>query len=311
MTDFSALPPLNIAAVPHASTAPPRSRPLMLDDVTRQRLRYVKVRGGPVRLDRFPDFLIAGPQRTGTTWLHAHLRFHPQIFLAEPKELFFFSRLKDPTDPRFRSNELEWYLQFFRDPPWRFALRTALALWNHRQLYRPRVRGEATATYAALDPDVIDEIVALNPEIKVVLMIRNPIERAWSHAKKDLVRNRGRKLAEVSEAEFEQFFASDYQRKCARYVENYDHWAPRLQPGNLFVGRFDDIAVTPTELLLEVMSFLGVGAHERYLDRRVREAVNPTGPSRIPERHRAFLETLLGPDIAALKQRFGLSWPRS
>ena len=47
-----------------------------------------------------PDFLIIGPQRTGTTWLHAHLRFHPQIFLSEPKELYFFSSLEQ-RDPSF------------------------------------------------------------------------------------------------------------------------------------------------------------------------------------------------------------------
>ena len=45
-----------------------------------------------------------------------------------------------------------------------------------------------------MDGDLIDEVVTLNPEIRVVLMVRDPVERAWSHAKKDLVRNRGRRF---------------------------------------------------------------------------------------------------------------------
>lgn len=271
-------------------------------------LRWVQVADpAAVRLERFPDFLIVGPQRTGTTWLHAHLRWHPQIFLSEPKELFYFSSLKEPK-PRFPSRDLTAYLRYFRDPPWRFAMRSALALWNFRELYRPRVRGEATASYAALDRDVIDEIAALRPDLRVILMVRDPIERAWSHAKKDLVRNRGRRFEDVAASEFVDFFASDYQRRCAQYVVNHDNWAAALRPGHLFVGLFDDIASRPAELLLDAMSFLGVRSERRYVSAEVAEPVNPTGTSRIPEEHRRFLEELLAPEVRALEERFGLAW---
>lgn len=281
----------------------------MLPEAIRQKLRWVEVSDpAAVRLERFPHFLIVGPQRTGTTWLHAHLRFHPQVFLSEPKELFYFSSLKVAERPRFPSRELAEYLRFFRDPPWRFALKTGICLWRHRQFYRPLVRGEATASYAALDADVIEEIALLRPDIKVVLMVRNPVERAWSHAKKDLVRNRGRRFEEVTAAEFVDFFTSDYQRRCARFVEQHDQWAARLRPGHLFVGRFDDIALRPHELLLEVMSFLGVRSDRRYLAADVAQPVNPTGASRVPAEHRRFLAELLAADLEQLRRRFGLSW---
>jgi hypothetical protein len=274
------------------------------------RLHYVKVSDAALSLDRFPDFLIAGPQRTGTTWLHANLRYHPEIFLSEPKELLFFSRLKTPDSPKFRSNDLAWYLQFFRDPAWRYALKTAITLWKYRQLYRPRVRGEATASYAALDPDIISEIATLNPDMKVIVMIRNPIERAWSHAKKDLVRNRKRRIEEVAESEFTAFFNDPYQRQCARYMENYDNWAAHLKDGHLLGAYFDEISTHPEALLLRVMSFLGVTSSTRYIDRAVREAVNPTAASEVPEHYRRFLADLLKDDIENLRRRFGLSWSK-
>jgi hypothetical protein len=272
-------------------------------------LNYVKLSDPEVNLDHFPDFLIVGPQRTGTTWLHAHLRYHPEIMLSEPKELFFFSSLKNPKSPRFRSNELAWYLRFFQEPLWRRLLRNLISLWKYREPYRPKVRGEATASYAALDRDVIEDITSLRPDIKVILMIRDPVERAWSHAKKDLVRNRRRKFEDVSPAEFEQFFSDPYQRRCARYAENIDNWSARLQPGHLLVCMFDDIGSRPQELLLEVMAFLGVKSDRRYLSSRVRTPINPTGASKVPERYRRFLERLLKDDIGALRERFGLSWP--
>jgi len=283
-------------------------RPKCVDESLLRQLRYVKVTAPGLPLDRFPDFLIVGPQRTGTTWLHANLRWHPEIFLAEPKELFFFSRLKTPQSPKFQSTDLGWYLRFFRDPLWRALLKNVVTLWKYRERYRPRVRGEATASYAALDRDVIGEIAALNPEIKAIVMIRNPIDRAWSHAKKDLARNRSRRLDDVPEREFTTFFTDAYQRRCARYVEQYDNWSAALQPHHLFAGRFDDIARRPEELLLEVMTFLGVTSDRRYIDPRGRTAVNPTESSRIPDRYRRFLEELLKDDLEALRQRFGLSW---
>jgi hypothetical protein len=280
----------------------------VVSDAIRQSLKYVKVSDPDISLQRFPDFLIVGPQRTGTTWLHAHLRYHPDIMLSEPKEIFFFSSLKAPDSPRFRSNELAHYLQFFREPLWHVALRHMISLCRYRELYRPKIRGEATASYAALDRDVITDISVLRPEIKVILMIRDPVERAWSHAKKDLVRNRRRRFEDVAPSEFEQFFTDPYQRQCAHVTQNIDNWAACLQAGHLLVALFDDIDAQPEALLLEVMSFLGVRSDRRYISREVRKRVNPTAKSAIPDRHRRLLEDLLRDDLAALRERFGLAW---
>jgi len=279
-----------------------------LTEETRAKLHWVKAPPGDVDLARFPDFLIIGPQRTGTTWLHANLRLHPEVMLSEPKELLFFNRLKQPTHEKFKSNELEWYLQFFREPVWRFVAKTGYCLRHYRRFYRPRVRGEASASYAALDTDVIDEIVALNPNVRAMLMIRNPVERAWSHAKKDLVRNRKRRFEDVSEDEFRAFFTDEYQVRCAQYVRNHDNWQQRLQPGHLFVGVFDDIATRPEEMLREAMQFLGIDSDQRFIGDLAREEVNPAGGSRIPEQYRVFLEELFADDMRALRDRFGLSW---
>lgn len=263
---------------------------------------------GNERLDRFPDFLIVGPQRTGTTWLHAHLRYHPEIMCSEPKELYYFSSLKVSDKPRFPSRRLEDYLRYFREPLWRVLFRQGMSLWRYRKLYRPKVRGEATASYAVIDEDVIAEIAAVKPDIKVVLMIRNPIDRAWSHAKKDLVRNRGRKFADVAPEEFERFFAHPYQVQCARYTENIDRWAAHLKPGHLLVALFDDVDTRPEELLLEVMTFLGVISDRRYIAAEVSEPVNPTGSNKIPERYRSLLANMFAGDLDRLKDRWGLSW---
>jgi hypothetical protein len=279
-----------------------------LSDEARRRLRWVEVPDEPVSLERFPDFLIVGPQRTGTTWIHENLRWHPQILWPEQKEIFFFSRLKEPGHPKFRSAQLTWYLELFRDRPAQRLLRHVQALRYFGRLYQPIVRGEATASYAAMDRDLVEEVVTLNPDVRAILMIRNPVERAWSHAKKDLVRNAGRKLADVDSSEFEAFFRDEYQRRCARYVANVDTWEACLAPGHLMVGKFEDVSVRPEALLTEVMEFLGVDSDARFLGPAVREAVNPTAGDGVPERYRRFLEELLADDIRVAERRFGVHW---
>lgn len=273
-----------------------------------RRLRWVQTSRGHIDLARFPDFLIIGPQRTGTTWLHVNLELHPQIYLAEQKEVYYFNNLAQ-TGPHFRSRELAWYLRQFRIPAISWLRRNWRCWRDYQEWYRPIVRGEATASYATLGEDIISEITALNPDIKAIMMIRDPIERAWSHANKDLARKRGRRLTELPDAEVQAFLRDPYQRLCARYVENYDRWLRYLKPGHLFAGFFDDIAARPAELLLEVMSFLGVRPELRYIGSLGETKINPTRPELIPDRHRDLLLELFSSEREAVERRFGRSWP--
>jgi len=268
-----------------------------------ERLRYCEIESERLTLDRFPDFLIVGPQRTGTTWLHQILRKHPEVFLTEPKEIFFFSRLKNQANPRFESARLDWYLEHFHDPFSRWAYKQARSFAHFRTFYRPRIRGEATASYAAMDRDLVEEIAVLNPDVKILLMVRDPVDRAWSHAKKDLARNRGRRASEIGEAEWHSFFRDPYQVQCARYEQNIATWRSCLPAANVFIGTFEEVESRPAELLQRVTRFLGVSDDARYVDPELlRSAVNPTGRSEVPENFRRFLEELLAREIDEWKR---------
>ena len=162
-------------------------KPQVLTSNLRAKLRFVRVVNSDANLRNFPDFLIVGPQRTGTTWLFHNLKSHPEIFLPKEKELYYFSTLGMPDHRRFRFPYLEDYLGVMADTPRSTFKRNYDSLRKVGRFYSPRIRGEATASYAALPEEVIREIATLNPEIKAILMIRDPLERAWSHARKDLL----------------------------------------------------------------------------------------------------------------------------
>ena len=144
----------------------------------------IPTRSGQPNLQRFPDFLILGPQRTGTTWLYFNLHMHPEILLHRMKETYFFSTLGKPDNPHFHYPCLEDYLDSYIEPLGERLKKHYICLRKSLAFYRPKILGEATASYALLPEEIIVEIVRLKPNIKGIIMLRDPVERAWSHAKK-------------------------------------------------------------------------------------------------------------------------------
>jgi hypothetical protein len=104
------------------------------------------------------DFLIAGTQKGGTTAIHSYLRAHPDLCLAEPKETHFFD-----TEEHFRGGHVDY-----------------AALHAYFQPRPGQLLGESTpiTMYWADAPRRAWEY---NPRMKVICVLRNPIERAFSH----------------------------------------------------------------------------------------------------------------------------------
>src|SRR3954471_3920267 len=130
------------------------------------------VRGGiPMPL---PEFLIAGVPKAGTTALHAALVGHPELFLSRVKEPKFF--LSDGPPPA-RGGPGD--VQTFQEHVWR---RT-----DYEALFAPAPpaprRGEATPFYL-YDLAAHDRIKSLVPDVRLIILLRDPVDRAhsnWTH----------------------------------------------------------------------------------------------------------------------------------
>ncbi len=288
----------------------------------------------------YPDFLIVGPQRTGTTWLVANLNQHPEIFLSYPKELYFFNRLLLAQNKysrhyyafdwdhlksrpqklirevgkilyfdfyktgRFNANELEWYLSFFSDDLFSRLYKHMKMLSLYGQTFSPKVRGEATASYAILEEDLIQEIISLNPDLKAILMVRDPVKRAWSHAKKDLIRNVDRTFQNTEDEEFQSFFLQENQIKNGSYIKNINKWSSLLKEDNLFVGFYEDIKSRPKDFLIDLFGFLGVDTDSKYVSVKAEKVINKTGKERMPEQYQEMLEQIYSKEKAELSRTF-------
>ena len=267
-------------------------KPETVTEEVKSQLHWIRVAGAGASLHHFPDFLIVGPQRTGTTWLFHNLRRHPEIFLPREKEFYYFSTLRMPDHRRFRFEYLEDYLEAMGDTPKSKLKKSYDSLRKSGRLYRPAVRGEATASYATLPSDVIREIALLNPEVKAILMVRDPIERSWSHARKDLTLD-GRMPREIDPDALSRLLAEDKRRGLALYRTLVANWREHLQPSHLFVGAFDSIASEPQRLLSAIHDFLGVATGPRFFGRHLHDRINPAPSGEIPPAAKQLFRDLL------------------
>ena len=277
----------------------------LLDPQTARSLQYVRVPPEGIDLEGFPDFLVVGPQRTGTTWLQKNLERHPEVFMASPKELFFFNLLDRPDFPLYQSSDLAWYLSHFRESEEEVARKQERSLSQYGMPYAPRVRGEATAGYAAMGPRLIREVAILNPGIKAILTVRDPVERAWSHAKLDLTTDKGGSISDVSDRQFEAFFKMRYQRRCGRYQEHISNWRQFLGRDALLVCLFEDLRDRPEEFLQRIFRFLGVRDDIRLNEGAVHRRENETRDIGVPPRYREMLDRILRNEIEEWRDLIG------
>ena len=115
------------------------------------------------RFRLLPDFLIIGTQKGGTTSLFSWLSRHPNVGRPTAKEVEYF-------DVHF-GNSVSWYRAHF--PARRERVR------SERAGAKPYLIGEATPSYL-LDPRVPGRVASVLPKVKLIALLRNPVDRAYS-----------------------------------------------------------------------------------------------------------------------------------
>ncbi len=102
-----------------------------------------------------PNFIIAGAAKSGSSTLYYYLQKHPEILMSKYKEPAYFTKY-------WNRKDLRWYENQFKH-------------WNGEKAI-----GEATVEYM-VDQHAPERIYKLVPHVKLIFIMRNPIDRAWSH----------------------------------------------------------------------------------------------------------------------------------
>jgi hypothetical protein len=180
-----------------------------------------------------PSFVIIGAMKGGTSSLYHYLRQHPEICMSSPKETDFF------IEARNYGKGLDWYRSLFADPA--------------------KVCGEASPNYTKrhMHPGVPRRLHRLVPDVKLIYILRDPIDRIVSHyLHKRLL---GRETRSLVEAVAVKSYRNNYVR-TSLYHFQLSAFLDHFPLERILIATTEELKERQAETLTSVFRFIGVDA---------------------------------------------------
>lgn len=235
-----------------------------------------------------PDFLCLGAQKSGTTTLHALLDRHHEVFLPHCKEVHFF-------DQNYNEGE-NWYRHHFENA-------------------EPSQQcGDITPFYL-FHPEVPERIHQLLPQAKLIVLLRDPVERTISqlfHARKrgferlppgEALAAENNRLASGSPISLQKH---SYVSR-SRYLEQLDRYEALYPTEQLLILRSEDLFQTPKRIWPALMNFLQIKEIPLPGPLPRANAGDGCAVSLDPE-IKAQLRSELADTVQGVRQRYGIHW---
>ncbi len=222
-----------------------------------------------------PDFIIIGAQKSGTTSLFHYLARHPQVKPSFTKEVHFFDGGKNPDVDTFAKGS-PWYRAHF-------PLNTGKS--------RGFTTGEASPLYI-LNPLAPQRISELVPEVKLIALLRNPVDRAISHYFHE--KRKGREqlpILEAFDAEEKRvqhvLRQGDYKHlnfihhtylKRGLYAEQLERYIKLFDRRQLLIIKSENFFNDPGRNLMQICQFVGIDYSFDFPDLSPRNTGNNKKP---------------------------------
>jgi hypothetical protein len=193
-------------------------------------------------MNRLPTFIIAGAQKSGTTTLHHYLKAHSSVYIPpHPQELHFFD-----IEENFEKG-VDWYQRHFMDAG---TEHVAVGQTSPLYIYEPRAASR---------------MAQLLPKVSLIFILRNPVDRAYSHYWHQLKKGRETRSFEDALAQepariaegFEQWRHFSYadRGRYARQLEEYLRYFPREQ---MLLLLTEDLSQAPAAVIDKCCDFLDI-----------------------------------------------------
>jgi hypothetical protein len=261
-----------------------------------------------------PDFLCIGAHKAGTTWLYQQLDSHPDFWMPPVKELHYFDQLSrvPRTPPRCRDERDLRFLERLKG----LSAEQGMNLDNYSRLFEPKaslLSGDISPNYSTLSDEVIRRVVRYFPNLKVIFLARDPVERVWSHL-----------CMEVHYRQIEPFDATDIgavnQNLLRRgmLLRSYPsaivaRWKRHVHSDRFRIYFFDDLQKSPSELRRSILHFLGADP-DKPSARLTPDYNSWAGMERLPltDQVRSHLARFFKKELKTCAARFGgpaRDWP--
>jgi Sulfotransferase family len=230
-----------------------------------------------------PSFLCVGMPKCGTSTLYEVLRHQSEIFVPPVKEIKFlasskiryrgspyqllFSRhwaarqdrlalmrvLKKVALNRGRPEDLVW--------SFRFGFSRRDLRWYYSLFSDDHISGDISPIYHILRREDIAGIASAMPDLKIIILLRSPVQQIWSHCRMVIV---GLEKQDGSDAFRRHIERLSHGRRT--YLSLVEDWSSHFA-GQIFVGYLEDMAADPARFFSEVFRFLGAEEAERAIAR--------------------------------------------
>jgi len=251
---------------------------------------------GPIR--SLPDFIIIGTARSGSTSLYYNICQHPCVLSAAYDELGYF-------DSNFHLG-LNWYRSLFP---------TLFSKWIVKQKKQFAITGEDTPFYI-WNPLVAKRILKILPKIKLIVLLRNPVDRAYSNyhlgiragsenlSFEDAIQIELKKLNEIND-EFEHnvekyTIPRSYIAK-GFYANQLKIWLELFNSEQLIIISTEDLESNPQGTLDKIYNFLKIPKNHKLIPEKQKKSSYP----KMKNETREFLINLYKKNNAELFNMIG------
>lgn len=258
--------------------------------------------------NNLPSFLVIGATKAGTTWLYQRLTQHPELWLPPVKELHYFDTLypfdKSQTEFNNRSqtefkrriftntknklrkhvvsnenldrNYIMYLMKIIKEPL--FSLSWYISCFSDDNA-KDKICGEVTPSYATLPSDGIVYLKKILPNVKIIYIVRDPVERAASHVKMlaDFMSKDNKKIDLISLCDNPRIVAS------SNYQSIIPLWRKHFDDQHLIIMPFEKIKHDPKGFLKSIKEFLVLDEdfNDLHLTKKVNESVNIDLPAAV------------------------------
>jgi hypothetical protein len=229
----------------------------------------------PIDQYHFPKFICIGAQKAGTTWLFRNLKNHPEVILRQ-KEFHFFDNYND--------QPLSVYSNCFN-------------------IRNKKIAGDITPSYCLIPNEQVEFMHRIMPNAKLIFMLRNPIDRAWSGLLMHFFKRKEISEAALSEEKMIAYLKKEPVLNRGLYSKSIKKFLSYYPMDQLLILDFDRVASEPESLLKEVYEYIGVATDllESKFD-PTKKIHARTKDLEMPEKVRAFLEDTYRSELELLSK---------
>lgn len=197
---------------------------------------------------KWPNFFVVGAARCGTTSIYEYLKKHPQIFMPKLKEPDFFAESLRPV-PRSEARK-----------------HCPSDLRRYRSLYEGAGKhdaiGDVSPSYL-WDEDAPRKIRAACPNARIIIMLRDPVERAYSHYLLKVQEGMERRpfltaLQEDYSSSHKGWWASQLYVELGLYCDQVSRYLETFSNEQVAIFLFEDLKRNAEELLTRIARHIGV-----------------------------------------------------